>query len=285
MLRFFVRPALSSEAVARLQENTEKNLGIKLSNILTEFCIYVQVSANMCTEELTVLQWLLTETFRKNDFSTTSFLPSDYQHLEVGPRLNFETSWSSTAVSGVVSCGVNKATRFSRSIRFGLSGSLDKQQAAAFLAPLHDRMTQVEYPEPLQDFGVVQEPEPVRIIPVIENGIEALQAIDKQLGLSMDVQDLDIWYNLFAEYLGRNPTDVEIFYLGAAHSEHCRHGFFKGLIYIDDVRMTASFMQIVKTPWQKNPGNSVIAFCDDSSAIRGFDILTLLPRNPGRPIA
>src|SRR3990170_4409765 len=40
-------------------------------------------------------------------------------------------------------------------------------------------------------------------------------------------------------------------------------------------------MQIVKTPLKKNPGNSVIAFRDNSSAIRGYRIRTILPENPG----
>src|SRR4030066_2403191 len=40
-------------------------------------------------------------------------------------------------------------------------------------------------------------------------------------------------------------------------------------------------MQIVKTPGKENPGNSVIAVRDNSSAIRGYRIRTILPKNPG----
>ena len=237
MLKFFVRPALSDSAVARLQENTERNLGIRLGNIVTEFCIYVQTAAKMSKAELSALKWLLTETFRKHDFSTTSFLPESCQHLEVGPRLNFETAWSSTAVTGLNSCGVNSAIRFARSMRIGLSKRLDDKQADAFLAPLYDRMTQMRYLEPLEEFRHSPNSEPVRIVPVLENGIAALEEVNKRFGLAMDDQDKQIWYNLLANQLKRNSTDFEVFYLGATHSEHCRHGYWKGKLVIDGVEM------------------------------------------------
>ncbi len=34
---------------------------------------------------------------------------------------------------------------------------------------------------------------------------------------------------------------------------------------------------------QVNPNNSVVAFCDNSSAIRGFQCHPLLPLQPGNP--
>src|SRR3972149_12255197 len=36
-------------------------------------------------------------------------------------------------------------------------------------------------------------------------------------------------------------------------------------------------MDIVKEPYKRNPNNSIIAFKDNSSAIRGYKIYTLLP--------
>lgn len=282
MLRFFRRPALSDSASLRIQKDAESRLGIKVGDLLTEWCFYIQTITDLSEQELSILQWLLAETFEKCNFSADSFLPAGCAQLEVGPRLNFETAWSSTAVSICRACGVGKVIRLERSLRIGLSEKLDELQAEAFLAGIHDRMTQMQYPKPLQSFDSGLVPESVKIIPVMENGIDALREINKRIGLSMDEQDLQIWFNLFANDLRRNPTDAEVFQCGAPNSEHCRHGFFKGGLGIDGVQMPESLMQIVKTPWLKNPGDSLIAFCDDSSAIQGTKILKLLPLNPGQ---
>ncbi|MCL5946827.1 MAG: hypothetical protein M1298_02250, partial [Chloroflexi bacterium] len=64
-----------------------------------------------------------------------------------------------------------------------------------------------------------------------------------------------------------DPPDVELFQLAQANSEHSRHGFFKGIHTIDGVQQDKTLMQLIKTAWRINPNNSLLAFCDDSSAI------------------
>jgi len=284
MLRFYRRPALSESAVEQIKFNTEKRLGIKIEEIATEWCFYIQTTEPLDDKELAILEWLLAETFEPDNFSTESYVErARYPTvLEVGPRLNFETAWSSTAVSICHACGLKKIVRIERSIRYGLSTLLiEEGQKIAFLAPLHDRMTQMCYPRPLNSFDSGMRPEPVRIIPVIEKGMDALRTINSERGLAMDEQDLNLYYDLFVNRLKRNPTDVELFQLGACNSEHCRHGFFNGKLVINEQPMDKTLMQIVKTPWENNPKNSLIAFCDDSSAIQGYEIVTLVPTKPG----
>lgn len=41
--------------------------------------------------------------------------------------------------------------------------------------------------------------------------------------------------------------------------------------------MDDTLFNLVKTPWKVNPNNSVVAFKDNSSAIRGFQVQPLLP--------
>ena len=41
-------------------------------------------------------------------------------------------------------------------------------------------------------------------------------------------------------------------------------------------------MQIIKQPLKANPNNSVIAFKDNSSGIKGYEIKTIIPQNVGR---
>lgn len=47
--------------------------------------------------------------------------------------------------------------------------------------------------------------------------------------------------------------------------------------------MPDSLFKLVKRPWVVNPNNSTIGFCDNSSAQRGYSIVTLLPASPGAP--
>ena len=42
-------------------------------------------------------------------------------------------------------------------------------------------------------------------------------------------------------------------------------------------------MELLRAPLDANPGNSVIAFKDNSSGIRGYRIRTLMPEQPGQP--
>lgn len=281
MLQFFRKPALSLARINEIQAEAAARLTQKIGLIATEWCFYVDTAAPLTDNEIAMLRWLLAETFEPAQFSEKSFLDQCLTVLEAGPRLNFETAWSSTAVSICSACGLDKVRRLERSLRFGLSCSLTSEQRNIFLAPLYDRMTQMLYPQPLKDFNSGLKPKPVRIILLIEEGINALRAVNNELGLAMDEQDLQACYDLFVCELKRNPTDVEIFQIGQVGSEHCRHHFFKGRLVIDGECVDKTLMQIVQEPWRVNSGNSLIAFCDDSSAIRGYQVVTIVPIYPG----
>ncbi len=92
------------------------------------------------------------------------------------------------------------------------------------------------------------------------------------MGLGLDDWDIEYYYNLFVNDIGRNPTNVECFDLGQSNSEHSRHWFFKGRLVIDGEEMPYTLMDMIKQPLGANPDNSVIAFKDNSSAIRGYEI-------------
>lgn len=63
----------------------------------------------------------------------------------------------------------------------------------------------------------------------------------------------------------------------------CRHWFFKGDIVVDGEKKPENLMSIVSAPWKQNPNNSVVAFKDNSSALRGTTVQPVLPSNPGSP--
>ena len=282
MLQFYRQPALSASAIEQALSVASLKLNIDLREMTTEWCYYLQTNEDLTPEEFAKLTWLLSETFEPNNFCTQSFLNQHAQVLEIGPRLNFETAWSTTAVSVCHACGLRKVIRLERAVRFGLPVELNSRQVESFLILLHDRMTEMRYEQTLQNFDSGLKPKPVQIIPVMENGIEALQAINKKLGLAMDKQDQAIYLGL-VKYLKRNCTDVEFFQLGQANSEHSRHPFFRGNLVIDGQPIEQSLMDIIKAPWKTHPNNSLIAFCDDSSAIAGFPVETIVPEQPGQP--
>ncbi len=317
LLHLYRTPALSSYKKNVLLTAVGNTIDPGISDIETEFCFNIDVSAPLSSRELEVLRWLLAETFEPQNFSEESFLagkaaappgtescrPSakggngsagEFSELlfEVGPRMNFTTAWSANAVSVCHACGLTKVRRIERSRRYKLvmgPKAEDRsrknegrgQKGNALLEILHDRMTECRYPDTLTTFETGIKPEPVRTVPLLEEGRSALVRINHEMGLGLDDWDIDYYYNLFAGDLKRNPTNVECFDLSQSNSEHSRHWFFRGKLVIDGREIQESLMQIVKEPYERNPNNSVIAFKDNSSAIRGYEIKTIMPAEPG----
>ncbi len=243
-----------------------------------EYCFNVETSEPLTSEELKILQWLLAETFEIEKFSEQSFITPVDNVIEIGPRLNFDTADSTNAVAICHACGLNKITRVERSRRYLVPQRIDKEQ---FITENHDRMTECPYPEPLKSFAMGIMPEAVYDVPLIKEGITELRRFNREKGLGMDEWDMEFYMNFYTQVLQRDPTDVELFMLGNNNSEHSRHWFFKGKLIIDGQEVPDHLFQIIKSTIIKNPSNSAIAFKDNSSAIQGYKIWTIIPKNPG----
>jgi phosphoribosylformylglycinamidine synthase len=314
LFHLFRTPALSVYQTAGLLAVAQEKVSPAIHGIATEFCFNIAADTPLTKDETRLLRWLLAETFEPEQFSENSFLnprsggdlkqspnsarslPSNgsigvthHLILEIGPRMNFTTAWSTNAVSVCHACGLKKVRRIERSRRFRLElaahASLDKNQQRAFLSLVHDRMTECPYPEPLKTFETGLKPEPVRIVPLIEQGRPALEKINREMGLGLDDWDLDYYTHLFVKDIRRNPTNVECFDLSQSNSEHSRHWFFRGKLIVDGKEIPDTLMKIVKATWEANRNNSVIAFSDNSSAITGYDIVTIAPSVVGSPSA
>ncbi len=295
LFHLFRTPALSAYQAAGLLAITQQKVSPAVSAIETEFCFNIAAHAPLTGDELRLLRWLLAETFEPDNFSDATFLNPHpalripYSILEVGPRMNFTTAWSTNAVSICHACGLGKISRIERSRRYRLSlaanAALSKNEETAFLALVHDRMTECPYPVPLRTFETGVKPEPVRIVPLLEEGRPALEKISREMGLGLDDWDLDYYTNLFVKEIKRNPTDVECFDLSQSNSEHSRHWFFRGKLIVDNREVPETLMKIVKATYDANRNNSVIAFSDNSSAISGYDITTIIPEAVGKPSA
>ncbi|GLC44010.1 hypothetical protein PLESTB_000219600 [Pleodorina starrii] len=289
VMQLYRYPGLSESTVNTLLRKTHEKVTTAITKIDGEQCYNISLTQSLSTAESETLAWLLRETFEPELLTPTSQLPANSPTVtvvEVGPRAAFATAFSTNAVSICTSVGLNQVNRLERSRRFVLHSTrpLTEGERAAFAALVHDRMTEEVYRQPVRSFTEgLQAPAPTFTIPVMAEGRTALEKINKEMGLAFDEWDLDYYTALFRDDMKRDPTNVELFDIAQSNSEHSRHWFFRGNIVIDGQPMDDTLFNIVKAPWKQNPNNSVVAFKDNSSAIRGFPVTPLLPVQPGAP--
>ena len=257
-------------------------MGVKVTQLYRQisegraFCFHIESKRELSLEETTCLRLILADGFLLESVQDVP-VPQGDRVVEVGPRLNFATAWSSNMVSICKATGLDVVTRVERSRRYLVP---EGEEIQAFIDHHHDRMTECHYPAPLTTFltGVV--PEPVYEVDLKTKGPDGLSQLP---GISMDERDRNLYYDYFVNRQGRNPTIVEIMDLNNANSEHSRHGFFKGKQVIDGEEMPETLFDLVTATLKANPKGSVIAFKDNSSVIDGYGITTLIPEKPGSP--
>ena len=259
-----------------------------ISDIETESCFNVQLKetsgSSLSDIEKQRLEWLLAETFQKDKLryeqSVFAGGGDSSMVIEFGPRMTFTSAFSSNAVSICKSCNIPiERLELSRRYKFVITSALGDKAVSAIKSMLHDRMTEEEYVKPLETFDSGSAPQPVITVPIMEQGRKALETINNERGLGFDDFDLDYYTKLFKEKLGRDPTDVECFDMGQSNSEHSRHWFFGGKMVIDGEEKSDTLFQMVKAtlPKDRPDDNSIIAFHDNSSSIKGYECQNLRP--------
>jgi phosphoribosylformylglycinamidine synthase len=251
-------------------------------------CFYVESCHPLTEKEIEILKLILAPGFVTKRISLADEWKEERQRIiekggilvEVGPRLNFATAHSTNLVSICHTCGLKSITRIEQSRIYLLPEIPDEYERQSTIADLYDRATEQVYPEPLKTFSLNIKPEPVTIVPLKEKGIQAFFDLP---GWSLDKADTEYIYNYFVNVEKRNPTIVEAMDLNNSNSEHSRHGYFRGQQIIDGRKMPETLLEIVKSTLKATPDGSVLAFCDNSSAIEGYDCWTIVPQNPGQP--
>lgn len=307
VVHMFRTPMMDGPQQEAFLRQLSREAGVpEISAVATEFRYNIEMDdRDLSEQELTRLSWLLSETYEQDKFGTESFLSNESATLsvEVGPRLTFTTAWSSNAVTICQACGLGCIRRIERSRRYAFttaSRSISAEERQAIEAAVHDRMTECIIDKPITSFApdeaaLAASRQGTRWIPVMEEGRAALQSISEELGLAFDDWDLDFYTKLFKDKLARNPSDVECFDLAQSNSEHSRHWFFGGKMVIDGTEKASTLFQMVKntnsacSKTDPKPNNSVIAFHDNSSAIRGFPVRAIMPsiesKEPGSEAA
>lgn len=251
--------------------------------LASEICFNVEASSPLSNEERTKLEYLLRETFEPERCGVRSFLAAlgaNISIVEVGPRQQFTSAWSTNCVSICSAMGLAQITRVEQSRRYQIEATKDGVSVANFAQLVHDRMTECVYPNGIMSFEQHQEPAGWTSAPLLSEGRAALEKLSKEFGLGYDSQDIDYYMRVFCDELKRDPTTVECFDLAQGNSEHSRHWFFGGKMVIDGQTMPKTLFQWVKRPFEEHPSNSTIAFKDNSSALRGFRHRALLPEQP-----
>eukprot|EP00559_Dactyliosolen_fragilissimus_P000909 CAMPEP_0184855730 /NCGR_PEP_ID=MMETSP0580-20130426/866_1 /TAXON_ID=1118495 /ORGANISM="Dactyliosolen fragilissimus" /LENGTH=1315 /DNA_ID=CAMNT_0027350309 /DNA_START=32 /DNA_END=3979 /DNA_ORIENTATION=+ len=262
--------------------------GNLIASVRTETCFNVQMEDKLDEEETSTLEWLLAETFEKSNLRLECSAFNECHGtltMEFGPRMTFTSAFSSNAVSICTACNLDKISRLEKSRRYQFitSSKLSDKAIIVIKGILHDRMTEQPYDKPIETFDTNVETKGVKTIPIMEEGRTALERVNAEMGLGFDDFDLDYYTNLFKVKLGRNPTDVECFDMGQSNSEHSRHWFFGGKMVIDGVEKPKTLFQMVKETLPKGkPNNSIIAFHDNSSSIKGYDCKALKPTSPDK---
>ncbi len=237
-------------------------------------------------EDRKIVEWILGKTFSPQNFSCSSFFPSEHNKelVFIGPQAKFLPPWSEIAFNILSDCGikVEKVVHIKCFL-------IEKEKKEEFIKQNCDPALELVYaPNYLFKalWGNQVAPRPTYTVPVLEEGVEALEKINKELGIGLDASDMNYYVELFTK-AKRNPTNVEIFFLGQTNSEHCRHPLFNGKIIIDGEVMPLTLMELIKKTLNEAANSkfsNLIAYHDNSSAILGAKthVLMLYPKNPGQ---
>ncbi len=95
---------------------TVRQLYLRVSDDF-EYCFNIAASAPLAPADIEKLRQLLGDGFVSASVADTPHLGGD-RVVEVGPRLNFATAWSSNLVSICQAIGIPQVTRVERSRRF-----------------------------------------------------------------------------------------------------------------------------------------------------------------------
>ncbi|MBI2854208.1 MAG: phosphoribosylformylglycinamidine synthase [Chloroflexi bacterium] len=252
-----------------------------VESVRLEHCFYIDSERPLRPAELKVVEWLLAETFEPEAFSRKSQLEGTV--LEVGPRVEITTPWSTNAVKICRSCGLHSISRIERSRRYEVrlkpGARLSGAQVRRIYPLLYDRMTESLYLEPLTTFDSDKKPEPVKLVPLLEEGISPLE----RLGYTFDRQVMEHNCRYFTEVLHADPTDVVLAHLDQSQSDHSRHRRFNAAWRIDGVQKKQTLMDMIKANHLAHPGHTLVSFGDNASVIRGHHVPALVSSAPAAP--
>ena len=262
----------------------------KLASLEHEICYNVDVASgnDLLTNDLKKLISIaqifthssavkVTESYLKKTDDKNELL------IEIGPRLNQKTPFCTNALSicKAIGLGAVKGIEISWRYLIVLNSPWSDDQVSAVVDCLHDPMTQCRYEEHLDSLHREVFVDDWYTIDIADEDSKALQSASAKLGLAFDNWDLELYTQLFRCELKRNPTSVECFDLAQSNSEHSRHWFFKGKMFVDGEELPKTLFKMVTDTQRHSNKNNKIAFYDNGSAIEGFKVKDIAPEKAG----
>lgn len=199
-------------------------------------------------------------------------LPEGQGRLFVVPRLGTVSPWSSKATDIARVCGLDGIQRIELA-RVILPAGVDRLPPAA-LNELHDPMMESVLGDEAQLAHVfdVQPPRPLRRVPVLKGGREALVAANRDWGLALSDEEID-YLAQHALNSGQDPSDAELMMFAQVNSEHCRHKIFNAEFTVDGATQPQSLFDMIKETYKASPNGVLSAYKDNASVIEGFDAM------------
>ena len=197
-------------------------------------------------------------------------------HIVIAPRPGTISPWSSKATDILHNCGFAGVARVECGTRYSFSGDgLTRDHLGPAIPLLFDRMTEAEIGDPSILFAAV-DPRPVLSIPVLQQGRQAMDRANAQMGLALPDDEVDYLLECFAR-LDRDPTDVELVMFANVNSEHCRHKIFNADWAIDGQQQERSLFDMIRHTHAQHPDGTVTAYADNAGVIEGFTAAVLRP--------
>ncbi|MFZ2188532.1 MAG: phosphoribosylformylglycinamidine synthase [Candidatus Moraniibacteriota bacterium] len=238
-----------------------------------ETCFVIEINAELTEHQMEKLTWFLSD----GEISNTPFLQhGDMRVVEIGPQPEYATANSTNLTQIFRNMGIPQAVRAEEFKRCFVPAG----QVRQYVRNNKKGWTEKWYKKPLLRFRQHRKSGLAVVLPLMKMGIQPLIDFNDKHNLGFDDWMLNWSFEMYVEE-GIDPTDVAIYNIGQLLSSHCRHWEFSGIFFIDNVRMPYTPFELIKAPLKEKPGNSLVGFYDNSSAIRGYEMNYLIPTRPG----
>ncbi len=257
-------PALSDFRIQKLLSQCVQ-LKLPVTDIYAEYSHFAHLSAELNSEELHVLQQLLT------------YGPTIEEHEPVGelhlvtPRPGTISPWSSKSTDIAKNCGLDKVLRLERGLAYYITcDTLSVEQQKQLDQLLHDRMMETVFTCLTDASSLFHSAEPSALTAIdIENGGRgALAQANIDMGLALAEDEIDYLFVNFTK-MARNPSDIELYMFAQANSEHCRHKIFNADWTIDGQSQPKSLFKMIRNTHEINSDYVLSAYKDNAAVMTG----------------
>ncbi|MGB0956031.1 MAG: phosphoribosylformylglycinamidine synthase [Panacagrimonas sp.] len=195
-------------------------------------------------------------------------LAGEGQCVYVVPRIGTVSPWSSKATDIARVCGLSALQRLERGRMIELEGASELRDA--HLCALHDPMMETVLTAAAQLTQVFssQLPRPLRKVPVLTEGRDALSRANRQWGLALSEAEID-YLVAHAQSVRKDPTDAELMMFAQVNSEHCRHKIFNAAFTVDGESQDQSLFQMIQDSYAASPDGVLSAYKDNAAVIEG----------------